>query len=67
MAILFVATMAMMFLIGRFYPMPHPYESTKTIINKVQPWKYRYLAAAILILLMIFVFVVFSPLGLVKG
>jgi len=66
MAILFVATMALMFLIGRFYPMPHPYESTKTIINKVQPWKYRYLAAAILILLMIFVFIVFSPLGLVK-
>lgn len=67
MAILFLATMAIMFTIGKLFPLAQPYERSDTAVREVHPWKYRYFAAAVLILLMVLVFVVFSPLVLVKG
>jgi SSS family solute:Na+ symporter len=66
LAILFVLTCAIMFVIGKFYPMPIPYNHKTNNLVSLEPWKNRHLYAGILILLMILMFVVFSPLVLAK-
>ena len=66
LAILFLLTCAIMFVIGKFYPMPIPYNHKTNNLVSLEPWKNRHLYAGILILLMILMFVIFSPLVLAK-
>ena len=66
LAILFLLTCGIMFIIGKFYPMPVPYEQKLNNIITVSPWKNRHIYTAILLILMIGMFVLFSPLVLVK-
>jgi len=66
LAILFVITCGIMLLIGKFYPMSVPYQLKTNNLVDLELWKNRHFYAGILILLMILMFVVFSPLVLVK-
>lgn len=66
LAILFIITCAIMFIIGKFYPMPVPYHHKTSNLVSLEPWKNRHIYTAILILMMILMFVVFSPLVLAK-
>ena len=66
LAILFFITIAIMLLIGKMYPMPVPYKQKMNNLVDLKPWKNRHIYAVILLLLMVLVFIVFSPLGLMK-
>jgi SSS family solute:Na+ symporter len=67
-AILFVVTVLLMLLLGKLWPMPVPYNRAMQPAGTVdlKPWKHRHIFAVILIALMVLVFVIFSPVGLVK-
>ena len=66
LAILFVNTVILMFVIGKLYPMSLAYEQKINNLVDIKPWKHRHIYAAILILLMIVIFLIFSPLILAK-
>jgi len=66
LAILFVMTCIIMFVIGKFYPMEEPYYPQTNNLVSLEPWKNRHIYAGILILLMILMFIIFSPLVLAK-
>ena len=63
LAILFLLTCGIMFIIGKLYPMPVPYEQKLNNVVSVVPWKNRHVYAVILLLLMIGMFVLFPPAG----
>ncbi len=64
--ILFISTTMIMLTIGKFKPMPVPYQIRQMSLVNLQPWKHRHWYAAALIILVVTMFVLFSPLGLVK-
>jgi SSS family solute:Na+ symporter len=64
LAILFVASALLMFLIGKMYPRPEPFVLSNNAVVDLTGWKHRHLVHALLLLLMVLVFVLFSPLGL---
>lgn len=66
LAILFVITCGIMFVIGKLYPMPVPYHHKTNNLVSLEPWKNRHIWAVVLIILMILTFIMFSPLFLAK-
>jgi len=64
LGILFVVTIGLMLLIGRFYPLKVPYKPEQHPAVDVKPWANRHWVSALLILLMVLAFVLFSPLGI---
>ena len=66
LAILFVITVLMMLIIGKFFPREVPFTLPDNKAVDTKPWKHRYIMAAIVIIVMILSYVVFSPLILVK-
>jgi SSS family solute:Na+ symporter len=66
LAILFVITCGIMYVIGKLYPMPVPYRHQINNIVGIEPWKNRHIYNGILLILMILMFVLFSPLLLAK-
>ncbi len=66
LAILFLLTTAMMLLIGMWKPMMVPFELKKNNLVSIEPWKNRHLFSILLIGIMILLYILFSPLGLVK-
>jgi SSS family solute:Na+ symporter len=66
LAILFVITCGLMFVIGKLYPMPVPYQQKLNNVVDIKPWKNRHIYTGILLLLMILMFILFSPLILAK-
>lgn len=64
MAILFVATALLMFVIGFLYPMAQPFQLKKNNKVEIVPWRNRGYYYALLLVLMVFVYWIFSPLGL---
>jgi len=66
LAILFLVTCGVMFIIGKIYPMPKPYVLKLNNLVNVEPWKNRHIYTGILIALMILMFIIFSPLVLAK-
>ncbi|SDE33460.1 solute:sodium symporter family transporter [Niabella drilacis] len=67
LAILFVITTLLMLLIGRWKPMPVPFELKQNNKVAVQPWKYRRIVGLALVIAAILLFILFSPVGLVKS
>jgi SSS family solute:Na+ symporter len=66
LAILFVATVAMMLLIGRLRPMDTPFTLQTTGVVSLRPWKNRWWAFGLLLILMLGMFILFSPLGIAR-
>jgi solute:Na+ symporter, SSS family len=66
LALLFLITIGIMLLIAKIYPMPVPYQQKMNNLVDIKPWKNRHVYTAILLLLMILVFVLFSPIGLMR-
>lgn len=66
LAILFLITCGLMFIIGKLYPMATPYSLKLNNLVSVEPWKNRHIYAGILIVLMVLMYIVFSPLVLAK-
>ena len=66
LTILFLITITIMLVIGKLYPLPIPYEKPIYSAVNIQPWRGRYLYYAVLILAMIGLYIIFSPLVLVK-
>jgi solute:Na+ symporter, SSS family len=66
LAILFLITITIMLVIGKMYPMPVPYKQKMNNLVDLKPWKNRHIYSVILLLLMVLVFLIFSPLGLMK-
>ena len=66
LAILFVVTCVLMFIIGKCYPMQVPYEQQLNNVITVVPWKNRHVYTVILLVLMVGMFILFSPLVLAK-
>lgn len=66
LAILFCITVLLMIAIGRFYPSPNVYRQQMNNLVDLKPWKNRYVYMVVLLVLMIGMFVLFSPLVLVK-
>jgi len=66
LAILFVATVLLMLVIGALYPREEPFRQQWNNVVDLKPWKRRYVYTAVLVLAMAVLFVVFSPLGLAK-
>ena len=66
LAILFLVTIIIMLLIGKMYPMSVPYKQKMNNLVDLKPWKNRHIYSLILLVLMVLVFVIFSPIGLVK-
>jgi SSS family solute:Na+ symporter len=66
LAILFVVTCSIMFVIGKLYPMPVPYQQKLNNQVNIEPWKNRHIYSGILLVLMILMFILFSPLILAK-
>jgi solute:Na+ symporter, SSS family len=66
LAILFLITSTLMLVIGKLYPLKTPYKQQLNNLVDLQPWKNRHIYSVILLLLMIVVFIIFSPLGLMK-
>ena len=64
LAILFVATVLLMLLMGKIYPQTQPYRATIKQAVDIRPWRYRYVFYAVLLLLMVGVYCLFSPWGL---
>ncbi|MEO6730380.1 MAG: solute:sodium symporter family transporter [Ferruginibacter sp.] len=66
LAVIFLATLAVMLLIGKIYPMPVPYKQKMNNLVDLKPWKNRHIYSVILLLLMVLIFVIFSPIGLMR-
>ncbi|WP_315823954.1 hypothetical protein [Paraflavitalea speifideaquila] len=66
LAILFVLTTLIMLLIGKWKPMPVPFRLKENSLIDVKPWKNRHFYTALLVLLAVSLFILFSPLVLVK-
>jgi SSS family solute:Na+ symporter len=66
LAILFVATVAMMLSIGRLRPRDIPFTLQTTGVVSLRPWKNRWWAFAVLLILMLGMFILFSPLGIAR-
>lgn len=66
LALLFVVTVGLMFLIGRFLPARQPVILADRAMVSLQPWKRRYWYFGILLILMVLFFVLFSPLGFAR-
>lgn len=66
LAVLFIITVAIMLIIGKLYPLKIPYKPTINNNINLTPWKNRYYVFGILIILMVGLYILFSPLGLVK-
>ncbi|GGB20919.1 solute:sodium symporter family transporter [Puia dinghuensis] len=64
LAILFVLTVALMLIIGRFRPKDAPFKMLTTAVVPLQPWKNRWWAFSILLILMVAMFILFSPMGI---
>jgi len=64
--ILFLLTTAIMLAIGRVMPRPLPYSVRPVSMVNLRPWKNRHWYSLVLILLVVTIFVLFSPLVLVK-
>jgi SSS family solute:Na+ symporter len=64
LAILFVATVALMLIIGRLRPLAHPFRMLTTAVVPLRPWKHRWWAFTALLILMIAMFILFSPVGI---
>lgn len=67
LAILFVITTVIMLLIGRWKPMPVPFELKQNNMVAVQPWRYRRIVGLALVIAALLLFMLFSPLGLVNA
>jgi solute:Na+ symporter, SSS family len=67
LAILFLITSSLMLLIGKLYPMQAQYRQQLNNLVDMEPWKNRHSYSLILLLLMIVVFIIFSPLGLMRS
>jgi len=67
LAILFVITTGIMLVIGKWKPMPRPFKLPKTNLVSIEPWKHRGMAALALVIAAVLLFILFSPLGLVKA
>jgi SSS family solute:Na+ symporter len=66
LAILFIITVSLMLVIGKLYPMPVPYVQKINNLVDLKPWKNRHIYYVILLVFMILMFVIFSPLVLIK-
>jgi SSS family solute:Na+ symporter len=66
LAILFLLTCGLMYLIGKIWPMPIPYQQKLNNVVDVEPWKNRHIYTAVLLLLMVLMFILFSPVILAK-
>lgn len=66
LAILFVITCGIMFIIGKVYPMPVPYQLKMNNLVSLDPWKNRHVYTGILLILMVLMFILFSPIILAK-
>lgn len=66
LAILFILTTALMLLIGKYKPLAIPYKPQKAGPVDVSPWKRRHWFSIVLLLMVILLYLIFSPLGLVK-
>lgn len=66
LAILFLVTITIMLIIGKLLPMKIPYVQKDSHKVNLEPWKNRHIYGFVLIIMMILVFILFSPLGLVK-
>ena len=66
LAILFLVTTGIMLLIGRWKPMPVPFEFKNNNLVNIEPWKGRHLLSLLLLLIMVAVYFLFSTYGLVK-
>ncbi|MBZ5855524.1 solute:sodium symporter family transporter [Flavihumibacter profundi] len=65
-AILFIATFFLMLAIGKWKPMTVPYEPKRTGSLNMSPWKNRHLVSVVLLTVVVVLYVIFSPLVLVK-
>jgi SSS family solute:Na+ symporter len=66
LAILFLITTGIMLVIGRIQPRQTPFELIRNNMVDIRPWKNRHWISAILLAVMVLLFILFSPLGLVK-
>jgi SSS family solute:Na+ symporter len=66
LAILFVLTLALMWVIGRLRPLPEPFRWQWNNQVAIQPWKHRHKAALVLLAAMAGLFLLFSRLGLAR-
>jgi len=66
LAILFGLTTLIMLCIGKWKPMVVPFQLPGNSLVDIRPWKDRHYFTALLVLLAVLLFVLFSPLGLVK-
>lgn len=66
LAILFLFTTGLMLAIGYVKPMHEPFVLKQNNHVSIVPWKNRHLASLVLIIAMMLIYLVFSPLGIVK-
>ena len=66
LAVLFIISVIMMLIIGKFYPREVPFTLPDNKAVDIKPWKNRYAMSVLVIVVMILSYVVFSPLFLVK-
>jgi SSS family solute:Na+ symporter len=66
LAILFVLTTALMLVIGKLRPMATPFQLKVNNLVDIVPWKNRHYYAIILMVMVVLIFMLFSPLALVK-
>ncbi|SIT06177.1 solute:Na+ symporter, SSS family [Zobellia uliginosa] len=59
MAILFVLNIAIMLLIGKFYPRDTDYQPMTTDAVSVEPWKYAFIAGAVITALVLSTYLIF--------
>jgi len=64
LGILFLATVALMLVIGWLKPMDEPFKMFTTAVVSLKPWKGRWWAFAVLLLLIVGMFILFSPIGI---
>lgn len=67
LTILFLVTSCIMLVIGKIKPQAQAYQVIERGAVSLQPWRARYLVYSLLIAGMALVYVLFSPLGLVRG
>lgn len=66
LAILFVVTVVLMLIIGRFWPLSAPVGLGGPSVVELRPWRGRYWFYGLLIVAMVGLFVLFSPLGFAR-
>jgi SSS family solute:Na+ symporter len=66
LAILFLFTTIIMLVIGRISPMQTPFKLIRNNVVDIGPWKNRHWYSAVLLAVMVLLYILFSPLGLVK-